>query len=111
MPENVIIQIVAAESNPEKEAEFDRWYTEEHVPMLMGSKSLKQAARYRRIGDDASVSKFMTVYEFESKEAMEEFHKSSAFADAIKDYENKKEEVGFILRWAASYELIRSYKR
>jgi hypothetical protein len=111
MPENRIIQIVAAESTPEKEKEFNRWYTEEHVPMLMGSKSLKRASRYRRIGDDANVSKFITVYEFENKEAMDEFPKSPAFADAIKDYENKKDEVGFNLKWAASYELIRSYKK
>jgi heme-degrading monooxygenase HmoA len=76
VPENRIIEIVAAESTPEKEAEFNRWYTEEHVPMLMGAKSIKQAARYRRIGDDAGLSKFITVYEFESKEAVEEFHKS-----------------------------------
>jgi heme-degrading monooxygenase HmoA len=111
MPENIIMEIIAAESTPEKEEEFNRWYTDEHVPMLMGAKSLKQASRYRRIGDDANLSKFITVYEFESKEAVEEFHKSPAFADAIKDYEDRKEAVGFTLRWAASYELIRSYKR
>jgi heme-degrading monooxygenase HmoA len=111
MPDKLIMQIVAAESTPEKEAEFNRWYTEEHVPMLLGFKGLKQASRYRRIGDDAQSAKFLTIYEFESKESMDAFPKSPAFAAAIKDYENKKEEVGFNLKWATSYELIKSWKR
>ena len=111
MPDNVIIQIVASQSTPEKEEEFNRWYTYVHVPMLFGYNGVKQASRYQRIGDDEKSSKFLAVYEFESKEAMEDFPASSEFTAAVEDFENKKEEVGFSLKWAASYELIKSWKR
>jgi uncharacterized protein (TIGR02118 family) len=111
MANNLIIQIVASESTPEKEAKFNKWYTEVHVPMLFGFKGLKQASRYRRISDDKQSARYLAIYEFESKEALETFPKSPAFAAAIKDYENKKEEVGFSMKWAASYELIKSWER
>ena len=111
MANNKIIQIVASQSTPEKEAEFNRWYTEVHVPMLFGFKGVKQASRYQRLGDDGKSAKFLAIYEFETKEAMSEFPKSAAFAAAIKDFEDKKEAVGFTMQWASSYELIKSWQR
>jgi uncharacterized protein (TIGR02118 family) len=111
MPGKLIMNIVAAESTPEKEDEFNRWYNDKHVPMLMGFKGLKQTSRYRRIGDDAQSAKYMTVYEFDSKEAFDAFSKSPAFTAAIKDYEDKKEAVGFTMKWATSYELIKTWKQ
>jgi len=111
MANNLIIQIVASESTPKKEAKFNKWYTEVHVPMLFGFKGLKQASRYQCIGGDEQSARYLAIYEFESKEAMEAFPKSPAFAAAIKDYENIKEKIGFSLKWVASYELIKSWKR
>ena len=111
MPNNKVIQIVASESTPEKEAEFNKWYTEIHVPMLIGYEGVKQASRYQRIGDDEQSAKFLAIYEFESKEAMEAFPGSDAFASAVEDFENNKEALGFKMKWAASYELIRSYEK
>lgn len=115
MPDHKIIQIVASQSTPEKEAEFNEWYTEIHVPMFLGYKGLKQASRYRRIGDgignEEQNAKFLAVYEFDTREAMEAFPDSPEFADAIADFEANKERVGFTMKWVASYELIRSYEK
>jgi heme-degrading monooxygenase HmoA len=111
MPNNKLIQIVAAESTPEKDAKFEKWYTEVHVPMLFGFAGVKQASRYRLKGDDKNCSKYLTIYEFESEEALAAFPKSPAFAAAIQDFENKKETVGFTMRWAGVYELIKSWER
>jgi hypothetical protein len=44
MSGNVIIQIVASQSTPEKEAEFNRWYSDVHVPMFFGYEGLKRPA-------------------------------------------------------------------
>ena len=111
MPNNKIIQIVASESTPEKEEEFNKWYTEIHVPMLVAYKGVKQASRYQRIGDDEQSAKFLAIYEFESREDMDAFPSSDAFAAAIEDFENNKEALGFRMKWAASYELIRPYDK
>ena len=111
MPNNRIMQIVASESTPEKEAEFNKWYTEVHVPMLFAYEGVKQASRYQRIGDYGQGAKFLAIYEFETKEAMDAFPESDAFADAIEDFENNKEALGFTMKWAASYELLKSYEK
>ena len=106
-----IIQIVASQSTPDREEEFNRWYTDVHVPMFFGFDGLKQAARYRCIGDPGNNAKYLAVYEFEDEEALAAFPKSEAFSDAVKDFEGRKEAVGFEMKWAASYELIKSWSR
>jgi uncharacterized protein (TIGR02118 family) len=111
MPSNLIIQIVAAESTPEKDAAFDKWYTEKHVPMLFEFEGVKQASRYRLKGDNKQCCKYLTIYEFESEAALAAFPKSPAFAAAVEDYENTHEEINFTMRWAGVYERIRSWER
>ena len=106
-----IIQIVASQSTPEREEEFNRWYTDVHVPMFFGYDGLKKASRYRRIGDTGDIARYLAIYEFEDQETLAAFLKSEAFAEAVKDFEDRKEAVGFEMKWAASYELIKSWSR
>ena len=103
-----VIQIVASQSTPDKEEEFNRWYTDVHVPMFFGFDGLKQAGS---IGDPGDNAKYLAIYEFEDEEALAAFPKSEAFADAVKDFEERKEAIGFEMKWAASYELIKSWSR
>jgi hypothetical protein len=111
MAAHQIIQIVASQSSPEKEKVYNKWYTEVHVPMLFGYKGLKQASRYKLIGDNKNVSRYLAIYEFDDAESMAAFSESKEFAEAVKDFENRKEAVGFDMKWAASYELIKTYNR
>jgi len=111
VPSHKLIQIVAAESTPEKDAKFDKWYTEAHVPMLFEFEGVKQASRYRLKGKDKKCSRYLTIYEFDSEEALAAFPESSAFAAAVADFEDKKEAVGFTMRWAGVYERIKSWER
>ncbi len=106
MAGNAIIQIVASESTPEKEAEFNRWYSEVHLPMFCGYKGLKRASRYRRLGDDNNTARYLAIYEFGTRDALDGFVKCPEFAAAVADFENNKETVGFTMKWAASYEMI-----
>ena len=111
MPNNYLIQIVASESTPEKEAEFNKWYTDVHVPMLFEFEGVKQVSRYRRQGDNEQCAKYLAFYEFESEEALDAFHRSSAFAAAGADFKDKIEDTGFTIKWAGAYELIKSWER
>jgi len=112
VPSHKLIQIVAAESStPEKDAKFEKWYTQVHVPMLFQYEGVKQVSRYRLKGEDKQLSKYMTIYEFDSEEEMAAFPKSKAFAEAIADFEDKKETVGFTPRWVGVYERIKVWER
>jgi antibiotic biosynthesis monooxygenase (ABM) superfamily enzyme len=106
-----IIQIVASESTPEKEAEYNAWYTDIHIPMLFGYEGMKKVSRYRLVGENEGLARFLTVYEFENQEAADKFHESPDFKAAIQDFESRKDELNFVLMWAASYELTKSLER
>jgi heme-degrading monooxygenase HmoA len=111
MPSHKIIQIVAAESTPEKDAKFDKWYREVHIPMLFEYEGVKEVNRYRLKGDFKGCSKYLTMYEFDTEEEMAGFAKSPAFAAAVADFEDKKDTVGFISKWFAVYEKIKTWKK
>lgn len=111
MPSHKLIQIVAAESTPEKDAAFEKWYREVHVPILFGYKGVKQISRYRLKGDDKQCSRYLTVYEFDNEEELKAFPESPAFKAAIDDFEKNKDAVGFTQRWVGVYELIKSWEK
>ena len=111
MPGHKIMQIVASESTPEKEEEFSKWYSDVHLPMLFDYESVKRASRYKLMGDDENNAKFLAIYEFDSKEEMDAFPDSTAFKDAIKDFDDNHEALGFNMKWVAVYELIKELER
>ena len=112
MPAHKIMQIVASESTPEKENDFSKWYSEVHLPMLFDYEGVKRASRYQLIGEDVeNNAKFLAVYEFDSMNDMEAFPESQAFKNAIEDFEENHEALGFKMRWVAAYELISELER
>jgi hypothetical protein len=105
------ILIVANEPSPGGEGEYNRWYNEEHVPMMFEFKGMQKASRYHLMGDNKQCSRYLAVYEFDSKEEMAEFPKSAEFAAAVKDFDIKWKDGGFVHKWGASYELIQSWEK
>jgi hypothetical protein len=111
MPSHKLIQIVAAESTPEKDAAFDKWYTNTHIPTLFQFEGVKQVSRYKRKGDDKQLCKYMTIYEFDNEKDLEAFPKSQAFAEAIKDFDTNNDRVGFTSRWFGVYECTKTWEK
>jgi hypothetical protein len=106
-----IILIVANEPSAAREAEYNEWYNEKHVPMMFRFKGMKKASRYCLAGENKEASRYLAVYEFDSKEDMEAFPKSPEFAEAVKDFDEKWKDGGFVRKWGASYELIKSWEK
>ena len=112
MPTHKIMQIVASESTPDKEEEFSRWYSDVHLPMLFGCQGVKRASRYQLIGNDVKKNaKFLAIYEFDSLKDMDAFPDSQAYKNAIEDFEENHEALGFNMRWVAAYECITELER
>ena len=108
---NRIILIVANEPSADREAEYNEWYTEKHIPMMFRFHGMKKASRYRLAGESKEAAKYLAVYEFGSKEDLEEFPRSQEFAAAVKDFDGKWKDGGFESKWNASYELIKSWEK
>jgi uncharacterized protein (TIGR02118 family) len=106
-----IALIVANEPGPGQEDEYNRWYTGTHIPMMFKFKGLKKVSRYHRTADDKESSKYLAIYEFDSKEDLAAFSRSPEFAAAKADFDKKWQGGGFESKWAASYELIKTWEK
>jgi antibiotic biosynthesis monooxygenase (ABM) superfamily enzyme len=106
-----IMLIVANEPVPDREAEYNDWYTGKHIPLLFAFPGLKKASRYRRVGDKAECPKYLAVYEFDSPEDLAAFYRSQEFAAAVADFEEKWRGGGFERKRDATYELIKTWEK
>jgi len=107
MRKGAIISIVGSEPVSGKEAEYNAWYNR-HVSDLFGCEDLKRATRYHRYdviaGDNREESaEYLTIYEFDSKEALAAFPQCPEFAAGSRDFEKNWPGLGNII-WGGSYE-------
>ena len=81
----VTIFVVRATITKDREAAFNKWYNEEHAPMLLQYNGAVSARRYRKIvGDDKY--QYMAVYEFASEEVYRRFEQSEHLKKLINHY-------------------------
>ena len=82
----VTIFIVRASIAKDKEAAFNTWYNEEHVPQVLQYNGAVSARRYKQIlGDDKL--EYMAVYEFASEEVLRRFMASDHLKTLIQEYD------------------------
>jgi antibiotic biosynthesis monooxygenase (ABM) superfamily enzyme len=82
----VTIFVVRATITKEKEAAFNQWYNEEHVPQVLQYNGAVSARRYKKIlGDDKF--QYMAIYEFASQAVFERFSKSDHLKTLVKEYD------------------------
>jgi hypothetical protein len=73
------IYVVQMDVPPAQEAEFNRVYDEEHVPMLSKVPGVRSAARYRlEETNKEGMARYMAVYELDTPDVI----KSQAWHDA-----------------------------
>ena len=83
----IALFIVKATITPDKEAEFNRWYHEVHIPDVLKYPGCLSARRYKALSGEEKFQ-YMAVYEFKDQEALEGFLKSDFLKGLAKDYED-----------------------
>jgi quinol monooxygenase YgiN len=82
----VTIFVVRASIAKDKEAAFNTWYNEEHVPQVLQYNGAVSARRYKQIlGEDKH--QYMAVYEFASEEVFQRFMASDHLKTLVKEYD------------------------
>ena len=82
----VTIFVVRASIARDREAAFNTWYNEEHVPQVLQYNGAVSARRYKQIvGDDKL--EYMAVYEFASEEVLRRFMASDHLKTLIQEYD------------------------
>ena len=106
-----VIHVVGTECPPEMEEKFDRWYSERHVPDLLKFKGLKKVTRYKILRPNEEYPKFLTVYEFESREQFEAYFVSPERSAAAEDWRNIQQKLKASQKWAVQFETIKTWQK
>lgn len=78
--------VVRATITKEREAAFNQWYNEEHVPQVLRYNGAISGKRYRKImGEDQY--EYMAIYEFSSEAVLREFLQSDALKALRAEYD------------------------
>ena len=111
MESKPVIMIRGTQCPPEMEEKFDTWYSEKHVPDVLKFKGVKKATRYKIIGNDKECPKFLAIYEFESRQAVEEYDISAVRDTVYEDWLRISKETGAEMIWRVQYEAVRTWQQ
>lgn len=106
-----ILNIISTECPPENDAKFNKWYDEVHIPMLFKYKGMKKVTRYRILEEKAEKPKYVAIYEYDTKEALNTLTASPEFKAAIAEMQDTQKGLKFDIRWAMSCEPIKTWER
>ena len=82
----VVLFVVRATITKDKEAAFNKWYNEEHVPQVLQFNGAVSGRRYKKVlGEDKF--QFMAMYEFASEDVFKRFQQSDHLKALVKDYD------------------------
>ena len=106
-----ILNIVSTECAPEDDAKFNKWYNEVHIPMLFKYKGIKKVTRYRMMDEKDKKPKYLAIYEYDNKEALNALPQSPEFKAAIEEMQETWKDKMFDIKWVADYEPIKTWER
>lgn len=88
MAKQRFIYHLTIQCSPEMEDEFNRWYNDVHMPLVMRGGMLKAVRRYK-VTDaiESSASTYLTLCEFEDRATFEKWLASDILAEAKADRE------------------------
>ncbi len=105
------VNIVGIRCQPQAQNKFIKWYDQTHIPLLLKFKGLKKVTRYQIVKPTAEYPDYLTVFEFESRQAFEEYETSrelaAASAEMSETWKNKK----WVRMWRVQYELCKTWNK
>ena len=106
-----VLNIVATECSPENDAKFNKWYNEVHIPMLLKYQGIKKVTRYKILDEKQEKPRYIAVYEYDTKEALNALTASPEFKAAIEEMQETWKGQMFDIKWAVSCEPIKTWER
>lgn len=106
-----VIMLNGTACTPEIEKEWNKWYNETHIPMILKCKNVKRATRYK-ISDenpDGKYPTYLAIYEFDSPEDAEAYETSPEKDALMKDFEATWKDKGHQRKWRVHYEEIATF--
>ncbi|MBI2831685.1 MAG: hypothetical protein HYX79_05460 [Chloroflexi bacterium] len=109
-----VIMVMGTECPPEIAEEFNRWYSDKHVPDILKFPGVKKATRYKMVPQEALTHvkgtswgenpQFLTIYEFEDWKAVEEYNKWPERKAISEDWNKNWAPKGAVIKLRIFYE-------
>ena len=106
-----IINMIATRCRPEDEEEFNKWYDEIHIPLLLKFKGMKGVTRYKIVKETEEYPTYLTIYNFESQEAYEAYTNSPEYAAAREEMNETWKGREFDIVWRVQYKPLKTWQR
>ncbi len=112
LPPKRFMEIVGSGPKPGKDKAYLDYYIDHFTKMFEypGVRKVSYSRCIRKLAQDHPSPEYVTVYDFESQEAMKAFYQHPVFTGAKQDWE----EIGqpaMDLQWAACYESVKTLER
>jgi len=111
MAEKVLLNIMGTRCRPEQEAKFNKWYEEVHIPLGLKFKGMKGATRCKIANAAPEYPTYITIYEFESRKAFEDYGKSPELAAMLAEMKETWKDGGFDVVWRVQYEVLKTWRK
>lgn len=111
MPAKSVINVVATRCQPEVEKKFNTWYDEVHIPLLFKFKGMKKVTRYKILKETEEYPTYLTIYEFENRQAYEAYAKSPELAAGRAEMNETWKGEGWEIKWRVQYETMGTWQR
>ncbi len=111
MKSSPVINMVATQCQPEVEEKFNQWYDEIHIPLLLKFKGMKKVTRYKIVKEAEGFTPYLTLYEFENREACEDYANSPELAAARAEMNETWKGGGFEIKWRVQYEAMKTWEK
>jgi uncharacterized protein (TIGR02118 family) len=109
MDNTPVLHIVGVRCEPQIEEKFVKWYNEVHIPLLLKFKGLKKATCTRAIKRSEEYPEYLSIFEFDNKQAFLDYEKSPELAAAAVERDETWKEGGWDRMWRVQYEVLKTW--
>ena len=119
-----VIHVVGLEYRPEAEEEFNRWFDDVHVPMMLKCPGVIGITRYELVteggvqshdlkdkGAEVEYPKALAIMEFESVEAVQRYESSPERAEALEETKETWKDGGMSVKWRVQYQTVDTWRK
>ncbi len=104
-----VINMVLVDCQPEIEQQYNRWYNEVHIPLIMQYSGIVETTRYQLLKGPENQARYLTIYEFKDQQAMDAFPLSPEFRVVDAELHSSWKGSEFTIKAAAQYALIKKW--
>lgn len=117
MNKEAVIWTVGIQCKPEDEIQFNAWYDDIHVPMLLQGDFVSKVTRFKLADETYHVGsvtqagpQYLTIYEFDSREKFDAWMRSPARTEAGDDKVRTWGDNCYDVHMASRYDLVNAWR-